>query len=500
MITDDFRLCAQEFARFIADFPPLPPPLPAQAPLLVVINDWYQTPVPFFSALIGLAVAARSGRPLVFALNDHPFPDAAATACVDLIAEHCAGLARFGRLLRLSNCSAADSDEAMAAILADTIAKDRRHRYGFGMIAGTQLDRYDQEAPVRAEPALRCFAGLLARERPDCVLIPGGVANTMHGFMALARRQGVRTASYDSGSGTPRVYFSGNDVACQGWEVPALVRQIRDRADPRELDYCRTLAHQHSDRVAAGTDTMLRMPFEAPAADIAHDLMFVTSLEQDSSLLGVPGLFSTQEEWLRETITAVRRTHPRARIAVRQHPNERRFRSPYGERAIAAVEAMAAADPLITVYGTRDNIQTRALMAAAALVLSAGSTAGLEAGMLGRPVLSHTQVPYVGMAFCEKPIDREDFFTRIRHHLDRPAPLPPAAMLEAELFYYVKGYCWRSEIPVTPDPSVFRDWMREARALPFEVEAFRHVVEAVDTGTNLCMLRHAANLRATGIL
>ncbi len=496
--TDKFYQCAQEFAGFVDNLVPSPA-RQDQAPLLVVINNWYQTPVPFFSALIGLGALAQSGCPLIFAINDCPFPGPAAAAPIAVIKEHCAGLARFGQLTFLSDHADTDVGSSITDIQAEAVAMDRRHRYGFGIIPTEHLPIYDREASDHATPALRGFAALLTRVKPACALIPGGVANTMHGFMALARRQGVRTATYDAGAGTPRVYFSGHDVAAQGWEVPGLVREIRDRADPFELEYCRTMAHRHADLVATGTDDMLRFPFEAPSTLTDNDLLFLTSMEQDSSLLGVPGLFSTQEEWLRETIGAVRRTHPGARIIVRQHPDERRFRSPYGERAVAAAQALAAHDSRLTVYDTRDNIQTRALIASSSLVLSAGSTAGLEAGMLGRPVLSHAMVPYVGMGFCERPTDQEDFFSRIRRHLDAPVRLPTAAILEAELFYYVKNYCWRVEIPVTPDPPIFLDWIATARTLPFDVEGFRHVVDAIATGSNLCALRHAANLRTTGV-
>lgn len=499
MSMDKISQCAREFARFLNGIKT--PFLRDQGrpPLLVVINNWYQTPVPFFSALIGLGAQAQTGCPLVFAINDCPYPGPVAAGPIALIEEHCAGLSRFGRLVRLSDHAGAVAAADIADIQAEAVAMDRRHRYGFGIIPGDHLPVFDREAPDHAASALRGFAAVLAAELPACVLIPGGVANTMHGFMALARRQGVRTATYDAGAGTPRVYFSGHDVAAQGWEVPGLVREIRDRADPRELDHCRTQALRHADLVAMGADDMLRFPFEVPSSAPQSDLLFLTSMEQDSSLLGVPGLFSTQEEWLRETIGAVRRTHPRARITVRQHPDERRFRSPYGERAVAAVQALAAHDPLLTVHDTHDNVQTRALIDTSSLVLSAGSTAGLEAGMLGRPVLSHAMVPYVGMGFCERPADREDFFARIRRHLDNPIRLPAEAVLEATLFYYVKNYCWRVEIPVTPDPPIFLDWIATTKGLPLEVESFRHVVAAVATGVDLCALRHEANLRAAGL-
>ena len=499
MSANKLHECGVAFSHFINQLDVKTSAGSSKAPLLVVINNWYQTPVPFFSALIGLGALQQSGCPLVFVINDCPYPGSAAAAPIAVIKEHCAGLARFGRLVYLSEHADTETGDSIVDIKAEAVAMDRRHRYGFGIIPADHLPVFDGEASDHAGPALRGFAALLASEKPACVLIPGGVANTMHGFMALARRQGVRTATYDAGAGTPRVYFSGHDVAAQGWEVPGLVRQILDRADPRELEYCRGLAYRHADLVATGADDMLRFPFETPAAVMNNDLLFLTSMEQDSSLLGVPGIFPTQEEWLRETIMAVRRTHPQARITVRQHPDERRFRSPYGERAVAIAQALAANDPLLTVYDTRDNIQTRALIAASSLVLSAGSTAGLEAGMLGRPVLSHAMVPYVGLGFCERPTDREDFFARIRCHLDAPARLPAAAVLEAALFYYAKNYCWRVEIPVTPDPPIFLDWISTATTLPFAVEGFRHVVEAIATGANLCQLRHGANLRSAGI-
>ncbi|KAA1053963.1 capsular polysaccharide export protein, LipB/KpsS family [Azospirillum argentinense] len=499
MTTNDFILCATGFSRFLDNLPDPPAVGGGEAPMLVVLNSWYETPVPFYSALLALGVRVAARRPVVFIINDLPYPYPDVTDSIRLIAEHSIGLARFGSIRLLSDyvakASSAVNSEEIKRLADQAVLFDLKHRIGFDILHPSREAAFLRDAFPACEATVYAFAGALEAERPGSVLVPGGVANTMHGLMALARSRGIRTATYDSGAGTPRVYVSGHDVACQGWEVQGVVEAILRRADSEELAFCRRMAREHADRVATGTDDMLRFPFVVPQEQSRFDALFVTSMEQDSSLLSIPGLFDSQEEWLTQTIAALRISHPQARVAVRQHPDERRLNSRYGERAVAAVRRMMETDSLITLFDARDNIQTRSLMASASVVLSAGSTAGMEAGMLGQPVISHVRVNYSRSGFCRSPQNRQAFFDLVREHVSAPISLPDAAVSEAEVYYYVKNHCWRVETPVTPDPPIFRDWIAANTALPFDDEPYVHIVQAIAHGENLCSLRHAANLR-----
>ncbi|CAO3439947.1 capsular polysaccharide export protein, LipB/KpsS family [Azospirillum doebereinerae] len=497
MLTNDFTLCATGFSHFLDGLPDPPAIAVGEAPMLVVLNSWYETPVPFYSAILALGARVAARKPVVFIINDVPYPDQGIAESIQLIAGVSTGLTRFGPVRFLSDYakrSSAAAEEIKDAA-AQALRFDLKHRIGFDILHPSREAAFPSQALPVCEATVRAFAGALETECPDSVLLPGGVANTMHGLMTLARNRGIRVATYDSGAGTPRVYVSGHDVACQGWEVPGLVEAILRRANSEELAFCRRMACEHADRVATGTDDMLRFPFVVPKEQLRFDALFITSMEQDSSLLSIPGLFDSQEEWLTQTITALRSSHPQSCIAVRQHPDERRLNSRYGERAIAAVRRMMETDPLITLFDARDDTQTRSLMASASVVLSAGSTAGIEAGMLGRPVISHVRVNYSQTSFCRSPQTPKAFFDLVRAYVEAPSVLPDNAVIESEIFYYVKNHCWRVETPVTPDPPIFRDWIAANTSLPFNDEAYGHIVQAIAHGKNLCALRHAANLR-----
>lgn len=476
---------------------PAPPPLPEDAPRLgVYLLPWYMTPVPFFSAILGIAVASRGSHKVDFLVCDECYPSDqdGMQNHNGLVVIAAKSLSRFGHVIKLSSLIADRQQHEEIALSHQNVMYDILHRVGFGAMPWPAKDFYE----FAASRGARILSGVrhyLERNKPEAVLLPGGVVNTTYGFRKLCDARGIRVATYDSGAGTPRNYVCGFGVAAQGWEIPPTVKDILARNNPAEINRCRNLARDYADLVATGRDDIFALPFEQAGAEHIYDIVIVMSMEQDSTLLSAETLFRSQKDWLAATIAMARKDFPQARIAVRQHPDERRCASHLSDKTIQYLKELGLPPGQLTIFDKHDNISTHDLMRRAKLVLCMGSTAGLDAAMIGRKVISQARIYFAGSSFCAFPDTQEDYCSAIAAHLSDPRPLPESAVIEADLFFYVRSFCWRVETLPTPDPPLFLEWINRATSFADTSPPFSDMLSAICGEANFCSQRHAVNLK-----
>jgi hypothetical protein len=137
-----------------------------------------------------------------------------------------------------------------------------------------------------------------------------------------------------------------------------------------------------------------------------------------------------------------------------------------------------------------ESLNSYDLMRHARAVLPHTSTVGIEAAVLGLPVVVGTAVYYEDFGFCRKAATREKYFAAIEDALEGRS-VPTAEQREdAALAYYLTQRCAVMQTTFSPQPDDYRKWVKiaseELWALP-EAADFR---AAFLSGEPLSLIRH----------
>jgi hypothetical protein len=144
--------------------------------------------------------------------------------------------------------------------------------------------------------------------------------------------------------------------------------------------------------------------------------------------------------------------------------------------------------------GAAEAVNTYDLIRAAKVVLPHTSTVGVEAALLGRPVVLSTRVYYEGFSFVWNPATREEFFGLLEEALAGGLVVGEAARKEAALAYFMTQQCAVMRTRFTPQNDDYPQW---ARTPPAELWA---EAEPADFLEALCARAPLAAIRARRIL
>jgi hypothetical protein len=246
----------------------------------------------------------------------------------------------------------------------------------------------------------RAFAQLLERDRPDAVVMVSGLFFAESVMKELAERRGIRVVSYDF-PGRPGTVFVSDDIPASFYDVGHLwaSRRLQGATPEQRSRIQQDMAArlEGSDLLWGGFDASAPPP---PTPEGATRLAVFTNVSWDTAValrdVGFEDMFSWVEHVVRWATA-----RPDVQLDVRAHPAETRVRG--FESADLAIDYVTQRfpelPPNIHLHGPESHVDSYALIQASTAVLVYTSTIGLEAALLGRPVLVAADVHYRGKGF-----------------------------------------------------------------------------------------------------
>ncbi len=433
-----------------------PPASTANGPRIgVLITPWLSTAVPFFS-LECAALLRREGRTAVLLFDDTDLVQNStrpshSAALRELFAhEFTGGELHFAE-------RATPQPSANDATLAEPIFRENaiwRSR-GEDRAAGFMADNDTSATKISAH--LARVRRLLTDAKLDGLLIPGGMFGLSAVYVAVARELGLHFATYDGSAGFLRLAQDG--VAAHLADLPQSFAELR-RTLSREA---RTAVQS---RAAAELDDRLHVrdprQFQVAAVsgrtDLRYDLLVPLNIRWDSAALGRQRAFATVADWLDSLLTWVS-SQPAVSICIRQHPRERLTFAKGSDDLAPLLAKHAALGSRLRFVAAAESISTYDLLPHCSAVLPHTSTVGIEAAMLGKPVVLATHVYYDGFGFCQKPATCEDYFAQLSTALAGQIEVTAAQRDDAALAYYLTQCCALLSTPFTAHPDDFRQWV-----------------------------------------
>jgi hypothetical protein len=313
------------------------------------------------------------------------------------------------------------------------------------------------------------FAAFLAAVSPLAVVVFNGQFFPEAVARFLAQRRGVRVISHEVGLQPASAFFTDGEATAYPIHIPDDF-ELDDEQNSRLDAY---LQQRFQGKFTmAGIDFWPEMrglgeDFLRKAAKYRQIVPIFTNVIFDTSQPHANTVFSDMFVWL-DLILGEMREHPDTLFVIRAHPDETRLRKESRETVEEWVWRSGAAKLAnVTFVAPREYLSSYELIQKAKFVMVYNSTIGLEASILGVPVLCagkarFTQYPTV--FFPQTPVEH---LARMRDFLGATTILVPSIFKRnARRFLYYQLF--RTSLPFGEflEPSV-----RKTQA---KLKAFEH--------------------------
>lgn len=458
----------------------------------VLFTPWLGSAVPFFNLECALQLARRGCRVTVFRDFSNVFDNTPHTAVNQSLDRLLAALPPAVKVEDAERypVAAEAADPALAGKLVGENAIWKMRGEG------------GAEAYLAAHPEMReqtrqhlgRIHSLFSADRPDWLLIPGGVWALSGMYLALARQHKIDVTTYDSDPNLLLLAHGG--AATHHADLPASFARLNSElgAMPdREEALVRT-AHEELARRTAGKDDFGFQTVAAAGEPVANagSVFVPLNLRWDSAALARGRLFPTVADWVRSLVRWAE-DRPDVRLCFRQHPAER-FPIARGNDDVSDLWRDSPARGRIKYVAASDTISSYDLLTTARVVLPYTSTLGIEATMLGLPVIMATDCYYAQLGFVWNAGSVAEYFRHIEEALTGQLSVTAGARRQAALAYVVGQQWGQLRTSLTPAPSDFFQWGAMAPEELWNLPEAQDICEAMLTRLPLSYLRYRRTL------
>jgi hypothetical protein len=289
------------------------------------------------------------------------------------------------------------------------------------------------------------------------MLIPGGVWAVSGIYCQVCQTLGIALTTFDSGTGL--LCFQHGGPAAHFPDLNPSMQMLAEKCAKNESVRRKVeeWVHERLSVRRRGEDELELQPKRAAISNKPADIVVPLNYRLDTAAMCRQKLFSSINEWM-GAIVIWGESHPEISIAFRQHPCERipAFRSKEDYSWIS--ERLA---PNIRFIGAWDSVNTYDLLIGCRTVLPYSSRVGIEAGVLGKPVILAASTYYEKMAFAQAAGSKEEYFDLIEESIKHPVQQTFEQRCSAYAAYYVAENFGLHKTNFTPIPSDFEIWVEQ---------------------------------------
>ena len=298
-----------------------------------------------------------------------------------------------------------------------------------------------REFMLSAWNVARKFSALLENIKPQSVVLFNGMQFPEATAAWLCRQRGVRVITHESGFQPFSGYFVQGDVSAYPIKIPDVALSSAQEAR-LDADLEKRLQGQFSMAGVQFWEGMRSLPDELlhKAAGMKQVVAVFTNVIFDTSQLHANTVFSDMFVWLDALLEAFK-MHPETLFVLRAHPDETRPGKTSRESVATWVSRKAAALPNVIFIPSEERISSYELIRLSKFVLTYNSTVGLEATLMGVPVLGAARAPFVQYDTIYFEQDAEAYLRRLESFLTAAhIEMMKEAVAHTRRFMYYRSY------------------------------------------------------------
>jgi len=235
----------------------------------------------------------------------------------------------------------------------------------------------------------RKFADFLDQIQPKAVVVFNGQFFPEATARYIAHQRGLRVITHEVGLQPATAYFTEGEATAYPIHIPDEFEM--DEAQNAKLDAYLAKRFQ-GDFTMAGIKFWADMKgldesFLKKAAGFKQIVPIFTNVIFDTSQPHANTVFEDMFVWLDMTLETIRQ-HPETLFVIRAHPDETRVRKASRETVAGWIESHSVTDlPNVVFISPNETLSSYELILKSKFVMVYNSTIGLEASIMGAPVL-----------------------------------------------------------------------------------------------------------------
>jgi len=446
-----------------------------------------ETAVPFVNIECAAALAAEGARVTLIWNPDRTFFNIAKVAEVEELGRLIDSLrSRF----EVVNLPSETEDAAGDSSAVDRLISENAVRTLHGEGKAEAFLRENPEAVQRFRRHVGQVRRLLSSKPFDWLLIPGGIWVAGGAFRHVCVELGIDYTTYDSGDGS--LWWARQGVASQSPDLPGAFASLRARCatHPEEARMAIKQAWERLEERTRGEDQYkLQMAPLQAGREPPCDLLIPLNVRWDSAALLRLDVFPSVMDWLRQVLTWLRQ-RPGVTVAIRQHPGER---LPGWDETDDWQSVLAGFPDLsgrVRFIKGNEKVNTYNLVLGAKVILPFTSRIGIEAAMMGKPVVLGSECYYSGQGFTWRGHTAAQYFDLVDEALAGRLIISPEARESAHLAYYILEKCLELRTVLTPMPADYLRWVEIAPSELWATPEIRDLLRALLQRELLAIVRY----------
>lgn len=301
------------------------------------------------------------------------------------------------------------------------------------------------------------FSDLLEQAQPLAVVVFNGQFFPEATARYIAKKRGIRVITHEVGLQPASAYFTEGEATAYPIKIPRSSEMTAEQ-DAR-LDAYLEKRFQGNFTMAGikfwPTMQGLDEGFLTKAAGFQQIVPIFTNVIFDTSQPHANTVFEDMFAWLDMTLEVIR-SQPGTLFVIRAHPDELRVRKASRETVAAWVESTGAdKDPNILFIKPKETLSSYELILKSKFVMVYNSTIGLEASIMGAPVLCAGRARFTQYPTVFFPQTTEEVRDKMNEFLAaKTIEVPPEFRRNARRFLYYQLF--RTSLPFEDflEPSV----------------------------------------------
>lgn len=322
-----------------------------------------------------------------------------------------------------------NDDSPVAELSDEDIAEAKRLAK---VTTAWQAPRWDEMDDVPTDEMEKCFFGILERNMKiikrffqmhsfDLINVISALHKHRGLYMWEGSRYHMQVSSYDGVGGNKTTVCATNYPCSHAHDVVRMVKE--DFLDSQSRSEIVKLAKQDfTERIRATfEDGGYNFQYTASLAENQkiYDVILPLNINFDAACLGQDYLFESEGQWIFDTIDFILK-ETTASVMIREHPAT--HIEIYKEFDIISYETDIKQkyedNPRIYFCAADAPVNTYRMIEKCKVVLPYSSTVGVEAVLLGKPVITHTNAYYSKLDFAYHANTKEEYFAYIKMALN----------------------------------------------------------------------------------
>jgi hypothetical protein len=319
----------------------------------------------------------------------------------------------------------------------------------------------------------------------DRILIPGGFYGLSGLYVQAAELIGENPVCYDSGF--EFLLLSINGPAANMTDIPKSYYMLKN-SRLLNLDKVSKLALSEIDKRRLGTDLFKYQVTSVTTSNLEeYDILIPLNLRVDTAALNIQKVFPSVKVWLMSVMEwAIVNS---IKVIIRQHPVERFDFARSSDDIGSLVNKLDPGSKLIRYISADEPVNSYDLLEKCRVVLPFASSIGIEAAILKKPVITHTEVYYKDLGFVFSAQTKEEYFTFLQDCLANRKTVTETMYQNALICYFLTQNCNYIVTRFNAQPGNFKNWLKIPPRFLWQTPACLIVTQAIETNTPVSFIQ-----------